>query len=80
MDKNFDDWNLVKKNLDKNDSSPTFQKREIWWCSIGLNIGHEENGKNKDYSRPVLIIRKFNNHIFWGIPLTTQIKEKNWQK
>ena len=78
MDKNFDDWNLVKKNLDKNDSSPTFQKREIWWCSIGLNIGHEENGKNKDYSRPVLIIRKFNNHIFWGIPLTTQIKEKHY--
>jgi len=24
MNKNFDDWNLVKKNLDKNDSSPTF--------------------------------------------------------
>ena len=78
MNKNFDDWNLVKKNLDKNDSSPTFQKREIWQCSIGLNIGHEENGKNKDYSRPVLIIRKFNAHIFWGIPLTTQIKEKHY--
>ncbi len=25
MNKNFDDWNLVKKNLDKNDSSQHFK-------------------------------------------------------
>jgi mRNA interferase MazF len=78
MNKDFDDWNSVKKKLDTSHTAPTFQKREIWWCSIGLNIGHEENGKNKDYSRPVLIVRKFNDHIFWGIPLTTQIKEKHY--
>ncbi len=78
MHKDFDDWNSVKKRLDTGHVAPTFQKREIWWCSIGLNIGHEENGKNKDYSRPVLVIRKFNDHIFWGIPLTTQIKEKHY--
>ena len=59
MNKNFDDWNLVKKNLDKNCSNPTFQKREIWWCSIGLNIGHEENGKNKDYSLTICFFAIF---------------------
>jgi len=78
MHKDFDSWNAFKKQLDTNQKIPTFQEREIWWCSIGINVGHEENGKNQDYSRPILIIRKFNNHIFWGVPLTTQIKEKHY--
>jgi len=40
----------------------------------GGNIGHEMDGKNKDYNRPVLVLRKFNKQIFRGIPLTTKIK------
>ena len=78
MEKNFDEWNFVKMKIDTLKVAPTFQIREIWWCSLGLNIGHEENGKNKDFSRPILIIRKFNNHLFWGVPLTTQIKDKHY--
>ena len=40
-----------------------------------MNIGHEENGKSQFFSRPVLVVRKFNKHLFFGIPLTTKIKE-----
>ena len=54
---------------------PTFQEREIWWCSVGVNIGHEMDDKNQFYNRPVLIVRKFNPHIFFGVPLTTKIKQ-----
>lgn len=50
-------------------------EREIWWCSIGINVGHEVDGKGKNFNRPLLIVRKFNNRLFWGIPLTTQIKQ-----
>jgi mRNA interferase MazF len=78
MEKNFDQWNRLKQNLDSKERLPTFKQREIWWCSLGLNIGHEENGKSNDCSRPILILRKFNHHIFFGIPLTTQIKEKHY--
>jgi len=78
MPKDFDNWNSIKKQLEQDHKAPTFQEREIWWCSIGVNLGHEENGKNQDYSRPVLVIRKFNDHIFLGVPLTTQIKEKHY--
>ena len=78
MHKDFSAWSALKKQLDEDRKVPTFQEREIWWCSIGVNIGHEENGKNQDYSRPVLVVRKFNDHIFWGLPLTTQIKEKHY--
>lgn len=78
MEKNFDEWSQLKKYLDLKEKLLTFKQREIWWCNLGLNVGHEENGKSKDYSRPILILRKFNNHIFFGIPLTTQIKEKHY--
>ena len=75
MQKDFDSWNVLKKKLDAIHKTPTFQEREIWWCSVGLNVGHEENGKNDLFSRPVLVIRKFNKRIFLGIPLTSKIKE-----
>ena len=54
---------------------PTFKEREIWWCSIGVNIGFESDGKNRLFNRPILVIRKFNNRLFWGVPLTTKIKD-----
>ncbi len=75
MEKNFDDWSNLKKKLDSHHKSPSFEEREIWWCSIGINVGHEENGKSDLFSRPVLVIRKFNRHMFLGVPLTSKIKE-----
>src|SRR4029078_5894888 len=74
MEKDFTDWHHLKAQLHAEHSAPTFQQREVWWCSIGVNIGHEMDGKNSDFNRPVLIVRKFNAHIFLGVPLTTQIK------
>ena len=78
MEKDFDSWNILKKKLDENKIAPFFKARDVWWCSIGLNVGDEENGKNQFFSRPVLVIRKFNNHLFLGLPSTTQIKENKY--
>ncbi len=72
--KNFDGWHLLKKQLNEDNKIPTIKQREIWWCSIGVNIGVEQDGKNKLYERPVLVVRKFNHRHFMGIPLTTQLK------
>jgi len=74
-EKDFVGWDNLKQTIDKDSNIPTFNEREIWWCSIGINIGHEMDGKNRFYNRPILIIRKFNNRIFWGVPLTTKVKE-----
>ncbi len=46
MQKDFNNWNSLKQELDKNEKVLFFKEREVWWCSIGLNLGHEENGKN----------------------------------
>lgn len=78
MIKDFKDWHQIKTDIDGSEKLPSFQEREIWWCSIGANVGHEEDGKGLYFRRPVLIIRKFNRRIFWGIPLTTQIKDKHY--
>jgi mRNA-degrading endonuclease toxin of MazEF toxin-antitoxin module len=74
--KDFAGWHELKATLHNRQDSgiPTIKEREVWWCSIGVNVGDEEDGHNKQYNRPVLILRKFNASIFWGIPLTTQVK------
>ncbi len=76
MKKDFENWHKVKIESQARHSPPTFEEREVWWCRVGVNIGDEEDGKGSNFNRPVLIIRKFNKKIFWGVPLTTQIKEK----
>ena len=78
MIRDFDNWNLLKKKLDSAEKLQIFKEKEIWWCSLGINIGHEENGKNQLFHRPILILKKFNSHIFLGIPLTSKIKENKF--
>lgn len=75
MEKDFNRWNDTKIKIDVSPKTTVFKEREIWWCSIGINVGHEENGKGDKFNRPILIIKKFNKRLFWGIPLTTQIKD-----
>ncbi len=70
MEKEYDDWNTNKKQLSIANRA-YFHKGEIWFASIGKNIGDEEDGKNYSFERPILIVRKFNNNIFLGVPLTS---------
>jgi mRNA interferase MazF len=73
----FDSWNELKKNINISEDKPTkFPKEgEVWMSSLGRNIGFEQNGGGDNFSRPVLIIKKFNNNMFWCVPLST--KQKN---
>jgi len=43
--------------------------------NVGRNIGFEQNGSGDNFSRPVLIVKKFNNHMFWAISLSTKQKD-----
>lgn len=72
--KDFDKWHPFKKKLDAKQSLPNFSPRDIWWCSVGINVGFEIYGKSQIFSRPVLIIRKFGPQTFLGAPLTTSEK------
>ena len=70
MEKDFDKWNLKKKELENSSEKFFFKTGEIWWCSVGLNVKTESCGKGEDYQRPVLILRKLSQENFIGIPLS----------
>ena len=74
MEKDFDNWNKRKKALNERGNAPFFHEREIWWCALGKNVGFEQDGKGKKFARPVLVFKKFNNQLFWALPLSTKIK------
>lgn len=42
---------------------------------IGVNIGFEQDGKSKQFTRPALIFKKFSKNVFIGVPLSTTTKE-----
>jgi hypothetical protein len=70
---NFYIWNSKKQELDSEKIHFRFRERDIFFIHIGVNIGFEQNG-GKDFLRPVVVYKKFNNHVFLGIPLTSQLK------
>ena len=72
--KNFDDWNKKKKITDAEECRP-YIVREIWWCSLGLNIGYEQNGYGEEFLRPVVIIRGLGASICVAVPLTTSVSK-----
>jgi mRNA interferase MazF len=76
MENDFDRWNEIKKRLASNTSPPpAFPKTgEVWMCTLGKNLGREQDGGARDFSRPVLVVKKFNNEIFWVVPHTTKQK------
>lgn len=67
-------WTKVKFNIQTKSTKRFFKEREIWWTSIGVNVGYEQDGKRDGFERPVLIIKKFNHDIFIGLPLTSRDK------
>lgn len=75
MDKKFDQWNGVKKNINNKKNQIGFSQYEIIFMKIGANIGFEQDGKGKEFLRPVLVYKKFNNRVFLGIPLTSRFKK-----
>jgi mRNA interferase MazF len=58
MKKDFRKWHFRKKLVHESKNIPYFYEREIWWCSIGLNVGYEQDGKNDNFERPVLVLKK----------------------
>lgn len=71
----FNEWALLKPKLHFfKPSELYFKERQIWWTSIGQNIGSEENGKHGNFERPVLIFKKFNKDVFLSMPISTSIK------
>ena len=75
MQKDFQKWHTLKSYIEEFHPAPLFCEREIWWCSLGANVGVEEDGKNQFFERPILVYRKFNKEMLWAIPMTSRERE-----
>jgi mRNA interferase MazF len=76
---NFKNWFKLKVSLWKFENNKiVFKQNDIWWCSLGMNLGEEVFSKGKLFSRPVLIFKKFTSNSFLGLPLTSRSKSGSW--
>ena len=78
MHKDFDSWNKKKKDIHASEFNAFVHEREIWWCSFGINVGDEEDGKNESFERPALVLKKFNRNIVLVVPLTTKVRDNKY--
>ena len=76
MQKDFDGWNSIKKATDAADEDARlfYREGEIWWVRLGKNVGYELDGKSREFTRPVIVIKKYNQYSFLALPLTTAQK------
>ena len=79
MLKRFAEWITLKSDLHQSEQQPPLvSEREIWWASVGENVGSEINGKSKLFSRPVIIYKKLSHGFYFVVPTTSQSKEGSW--
>jgi mRNA interferase MazF len=75
MKKDFDGWNETNKRTDSRRGAPYYHEREVWWCTLGVNVGSEENGSGEEYRRPALILKGLSIETCLIVPLTTSAKD-----
>lgn len=74
MKKDFNGWNEQKKRLDVA-GNKLYHERQIWWCSLGANVGFEQDGTGKEFERPILILKGMSRTTCYAVPLTTSTKQ-----
>ncbi len=77
--KRFFEWIGLKEKLHFKDSSPPYVNQgDIWWASVGENVGSEIGGKSDLFSRPVIVFKKLAHGFYFVIPTTTQGRDGSW--
>ena len=75
MNSQYNNWNEIKITIEYENIIVGFKERDIFYMNMGKNIGFEQDGKGENFVRPVVIIKGFNKNMFFGIPLSTKMKE-----
>ena len=81
MEKDFDRWNKLKKAINASEESDRvfFHEGDIWWARVGVNVGYEIDGKHKQFARPVIVLKKYNQYSFLALPLSTATRTNRWR-
>jgi mRNA interferase MazF len=77
--KRFLAWIGLKQRLHEGKHDPPLvSEGDIWWASVGENVGSEINGKSNLFSRPVIIYKKLSHGFYFVVPTTTLAPEGTW--
>lgn len=74
----FQRWIACKIKIHFCETDIYYKERQIWWVTLGQNVGSEQNGKNEWFERPVLILKKFGYDTFLGVPSSSKIKSDKY--
>jgi mRNA interferase MazF len=72
--KDFDNWNLIKKEINRNERQIFIRAGEIRWVVMGVNVGSEIDGKGPSFTRPALILHVIGSHLAFIVPLSTKLR------
>ncbi len=77
--KKYNEWNRHKKLIEERIPPEDFffLEGEVWWAALGVNIGHEIDGKNELFERPIIVLKKVNDDLLWALPITSTIRTEN---
>lgn len=75
MQKEFDRWNGKKKKIHDEEQPRRYHERDIWFCSLGVNVGFEQDGTGSNFDRPVVIIKGFSADTCFAVALTGHKRE-----
>jgi mRNA-degrading endonuclease toxin of MazEF toxin-antitoxin module len=77
--KDFDGWSGEKKRMHASEENKLYREREMWWCSLGTNVGFRARWNWRRTSAPVLILRSMSRNTCYVVPLTTSLKRHKYR-
>lgn len=77
--KDFNTWNQKKQQVQNEKNTPFFRERDVFFASLGVNVGFEEDGKGSEFLRPIVVIKKYGKHSLLCAPLTSTDGKSNFR-
>ena len=71
-------WFSRKIDIHYSSHEVYFKPRQVWMCSLRINIGIEQNGDHENCMRPVLVLKKLNRQQAFIVPITSQHKDNHF--
>lgn len=75
MKKTYEEWMRRKRSINNRGIRiRDYREGNIYWAYLGENVGMEQDGGKKFFTRPVLVLKKLSFSIFICIPISSKDK------
>lgn len=74
MKKDFQKWHILKRGIHNDKERRFYHEREVWWCSLGENIGFE--GLKKEISGRFSFFEDFANELVSAVSSQSAMHRK----